>query len=62
MRVTLMTWHRRLGHPSFKTMAALAEGDPDGMLMTDLPKKILGFDACAACVIVKSVHLSHQEG
>jgi len=51
MRATLMTWHRRLGHPSFKTMTALAEGGPDGMAMT---KKILGFE-CARCMCYSEI-------
>ena len=32
------------------------------MLMTDLPKKIPGLGACAACVAAKSVHFPHKEG
>ena len=32
------------------------------MVITDLPKKIPGLDACAACVAAKSVHLPHKEG
>jgi len=32
------------------------------MQITDLPMKIPGLDACAACVAAKSVHLPHKEG
>jgi len=32
------------------------------MVITDLPKKIPGLDACAACVATKSVHFPHKEG
>jgi hypothetical protein len=48
MRAKLLTWHRRLGHPSFKTVVALAKSGADGMVITDLPTKVLGLDACAA--------------
>ena len=57
-----MLWHRRLGHLSFKTVVALAESGADGMVITDLPKKIPGLDTCAACVAAKSVHFPHKEG
>ena len=45
IRATLLTWHRRLGHPSFKTMVALAESGANGMVITDLPEKI-----CVRCM------------
>jgi hypothetical protein len=61
-KATLMTWHRRLGHPSFKTLIALSESGADGMEITDLPKKIPGLDACAACVAAKMKHSPHKEG
>ena len=61
-RASLMTWHRRLGHLSFKTVVALAESGADGIVITDLPRKTPGLDACAACVAAKSVHLPHREG
>jgi hypothetical protein len=61
-RASLMTWHQRLGHPSFKTVVALAESGADGMIITDLPMKTPGLDACAACVAAKSVHLPHRDG
>ena len=59
---TLMTWHRRLGHPSFKTVVELAQKGASGMVITDMPAKVPGLDACAACVAGKSVHLPHKEG
>ena len=40
IRATLLTWNRRLGHPSFKTVVALAESGANGMVTTDLPEKI----------------------
>jgi hypothetical protein len=40
----------------------LAQKDVSGMVITDLPAKIPGLDACAACVAAKSVHLPHKEG
>ena len=43
-------------------MVVLAESGTDGMVITDLPKKIPGLDACAACIAAKSVHLPHKEG
>jgi len=62
-------WHRCLGHPAFKAVIALAESRA---VITDLPAKIPGLDACVACVAVKSAHLpqhrqvvtmhSHQHG
>jgi hypothetical protein len=45
-----MTWHRRLGHPAFKTVVALSESGVIDMVITDLQAKILSLDACAACV------------
>ena len=36
MRATLMTWPRRLGHPSFKAVIALSENGADCMVITDL--------------------------
>ena len=45
IRATLLTWHRRLGHPSFKTVVALAESGTNGMVTTDLPEKI-----CVRCM------------
>jgi transposase InsO family protein len=59
---SLMTWHRRLGHPTFKTVVELARKGASGMVITDLPAEIPGLDACAACVAAKSVHLPHKEG
>jgi hypothetical protein len=61
-RATLMTWHRRLGHPSFKTVVALAKNGAKGMEIMDLPKTVPGLDACVACVAVKAVHFPHKEG
>jgi len=61
-KATLLTWHRRLGHSSFKTVVASAKGGVIGMQITDLPMKIPGLDACAACVAARSVHLPHKEG
>jgi len=43
-------------------VVVLAVSGADGMVITDLPKKIPGLDACAACVAAKSVHLPHKEG
>jgi len=58
MRATLLTRHRWLGHP---TVVALAESGADGMVIPDLPKKIPGLGACAACVAAKSVDFPHKE-
>jgi len=30
--------------------------------ITDLPARILGLDACSACVVAKMVHFPHKEG
>ena len=60
-RAALMTWHRRLGHPSFKTVVELAQSDANGMAITALPVTIPGFGACAAYVAEKSVQLPHKE-
>jgi hypothetical protein len=62
MEVSLMTWHRRLGHPTFKMVVELAWKGASGMVITNLPVEIPGLDACAACVVAKSVHLLHKEG
>ena len=61
-RASLMTWHRRLGHPSFKTVVVLAKHSAASMVITDLPQKIPGLDACAACVAAKAVHMPHTPG
>jgi hypothetical protein len=34
-KAALLTWHRRLGHPSFKTVVALSESGANGMGITD---------------------------
>jgi hypothetical protein len=57
-----MTWHRRLGHPTFKTVVELAQKGVSGMVIMDLPAKIPSLDARAACVVAKSVHLPHKKG
>jgi len=62
MRETPMTRYRWVGHPYFKTVVALAESGADGMVIVDLPKKIPGLGACAACVAAKSVDFPHKEG
>ena len=62
MEATLMTWHRWLGHPLFKTVVALARSSVSGIVISDIPAKIPGLDACAACVAAKLVHLPHKEG
>ena len=59
---TLPTWHRYLGHSSFETVVASAKSGVTGIEISDLPKKIPGLDACAACVAAKSVHLPRREG
>ena len=62
MEATLMTWHRQLGHPLFKTVVALARSGASGIVISDIPVKIPGLDACAACIAAKLVHLPHKEG
>ena len=62
MEATLMTWHRWLGHPSFKTVVVLARSSMSGIVISNIPVKIPGLDACAACIAAKSVHLPHKEG
>ena len=62
MEATLMTWHRWLGHLSFKTVVALARSGASGIVISDIPARIPGLDACAACIAAKSVHLPHKEG
>ena len=59
---SLMTWHRRLGHPSFKAVLDLAKSGVSGMTVTDVPAVVPGLDSCAACVAGKAVHLPHKEG
>lgn len=54
--------HRCLGHLSFKTVVALAESGANGMVITDLPEKTPGLDACAACVAAKAVDFPQKEG
>ena len=38
-----------------------AQNGASGTVITDLPVKIPGFNACAACVVGKSVRLPHKE-
>ena len=40
----------------------LAQGGTSGVEITDVPARILGLDACSACVVAKMVHLPHKEG
>jgi hypothetical protein len=49
MKASLLSWHRRFGHPSFKTEVELAKYGANGILITDLSLKIPSLDACAAC-------------
>ena len=58
IRVTRMTLHRCLGHPSFKTVVALTENGANGMVITE---RITGLDTCAACVAAKAVHFPHKD-
>ena len=51
-----MTWHRCLGHPSFKTVVALTENGANGMVITE------GIPGLDACVAAKAVHFPHKEG
>jgi len=57
---SLLTWHRRLGHPSFKAVVELSRGGVSGMVITDVPEKIPSLDSCAACVTGKLLHLLHS--
>ena len=57
-----MTWHRRLGHPMFKTVVELAQCDTSGMVITDSPVNTPSLDASAASAAEKLVHLPHKEG
>ena len=42
-------------------MVALTESGATGTVITDLPEKIPGLDACAACIAAKAVHFLHKE-
>ena len=61
-KASLLTWHRRLGHLSFKTIVEFAPGGASGVEIIDLPVRIPGLDAGSACVAAKMVHLPHKEG
>ncbi len=41
----LMTWHRRLGDPYFRTVVELAQSGASGVVITDIPVKIPGLGA-----------------
>ena len=58
--VSLLTWHRRLGHPAFKAVVELLRG-VSRMVITDVPEKIPGLDSCTACVAGKSC-ICHTRG
>ena len=60
VNASLLTWHRRLGHCSFKTVVDFAQSGVPGIVITDLPTEIPGLDACTACIAVKLVHLPHK--
>ena len=60
--VSLMTWHRRLGHPSFGAVIDLSKSGVCGMEIKDVPLTVPSLDSCAACVAGKSVHLPHKVG
>ena len=53
-KALLLTWHRRLGYPTFKTVMALACNSVSGVVITDLPVKVPGLGGCAACIMAKS--------
>jgi hypothetical protein len=59
---SLLTWHRRLGHPSFKTVVDLVKSGVSGMNISNIPDQVPGLDTCAACVAGKSIHLPHKTG
>ena len=61
-RASLMTWHRRLGHSSFKTVVVSTKKGVSGMEISDLPEKTPGLNACTTCIVAKAVHLPHKEG
>ena len=52
-KASLLTWHRRLGHLSFKTVVELAQEGVSGLEITNVPARIPGLDACPACVAVE---------
>ena len=51
-----------MGHSSFKLVVVLAKSGTSGIVITDIPVKIPGLDACTACIAGKSVHLPHKQG
>jgi len=52
-KASLLTWHHRLGHLSFKTVVELAQEGASGLEITDVPARIPGLNACSACVAVE---------
>ena len=52
---SLLTWHRWLGHPSFKAVVDLDRSGVSGIIITDVPASVPGPDGCAACVTGKAV-------
>ena len=59
---SLLVWHHRLGHPSFKMVINLSKSGVSSMTLMDVPAVIPSLNTCTACVAGKSVHLPHKEG
>jgi len=51
-----------LGHLPIKAVVELAHSRVSGMVITDIPPSPPGLDACATCVVGKSMHLPHKVG
>ena len=59
--VSLLDWHRRMGHRSMKTIVKMAKGAATGITL-DLPDNIPKLDSCPSCALTKTRHTPFKSG
>jgi hypothetical protein len=60
--ISLLDWHRRMGHRSMRTIVKMAKGAVTGMTISDLPDRIPKLDDCAVCALAKTHRLPFKRG
>jgi hypothetical protein len=60
--VSLIKWHKRMGHRGMRVVKDMAKGMVTGMAIHDLPNKMLALDDCMARIMSKSKRLPFNTG
>jgi GAG-pre-integrase domain len=60
--VSLIKWHKRMGHYSMRVVKDMAKGMVMEMAINDLPEKMPTLDDCMACALSKSKRLLFKTG